>query len=175
MKNIIIIVADSLRLDTFKEIVVFPESLPMKEYNVKACNSCTDLSLPWMLSGMELFSPGMSIPSDLKKKGYHTVLIHSNPVVDRFKGPFDQTIDLGHKSDSYKKLKRFNRLTRYLPNSIYSYLRSKQKNYLPYARITENLETMNRVESTKPLFVWLHLMDPHTPYYPPMTDTSLNK
>lgn len=177
MKNIIIVVADSLRRDTMKEIVEFPVNLPLTRYTVTACNSCTEKSLPWMLSGMEVFSPTMSIPTDLKKLGYHTVLIHSNPVVDRFKGPFDQVIDLGNKTKVSRKLRRFNRVTRYVPNWLYKMFQGKDmKNYLPYARVTEKLEALSKVpwalQTPKPMFCWLHLMDPHTPYYPLLENPS---
>lgn len=175
MKNIIIVVADSLRRDTSDSIVAFPENLPIKHFDVTACNSCTELSLPWMLSGMEIFSPTMSIPTDMKKRGYHTVLIHSNPVVAKFSDPFDQVIDLGKKNKISRKLRRFNRITRHVPTWIYKMFQGKDlKNYLPYARVSEKLETFNQLNTDKPLFVWLHLMDPHTPYYPRATDLPLD-
>ncbi len=170
MKNIILIVADSLRRDTSRAIVSYPDSLPLTEYEVTACNSCTELSLPWMLSGMDVFSPTMSIPSDMKKVGYYPVMIHSNPVVDRFKAPFDLVIDLGNKKKMSKNLKRFNRIARYAPMWLYKLAQGNDSNgYLQYARVKQKLEAYAMVADTvteKPLFVWLHLMDPHTPYYP---------
>lgn len=165
MKNIIVIVADSLRRDTSDSIVAFPESLPIKHFDVTACNSCTEKSLPWMLSGMEVFSPNMSIPADMKKRGYFTVLIHSNPVVGRFKAPFDYTVDLGKTNKIGKQVKRYNKITRLIPMFLYKLLKSNA-NYLPYSRVTEKLNALSELKTDKPLFVWLHLMDPHTPYYP---------
>jgi len=167
MKNIILIVADSLRRDTSDSIVAFPENLPIKHFDVTACNSSTALSLPWMLSGMEVFSPTMSIPTDLKKLGYYTVMINSNPVVSRFSAPFDLVIDLGRKEPVTKKLRRYHRITRYIPNAVYKlFIESGTSTYLPYARVEKKLEAFESLPRDKPLFVWLHLMDPHTPYYP---------
>jgi len=169
VKNIIIIVADSLRRDTFEGIlnrIPFPEGVSYQEFKVRAKNSCTELSLPWMLSGMEVFSPNMSIPQDMRKRGYHTVMIHSNPVVHRFHGPFDTVIDLGSTSKVSRKVKRLHRVTRFVPNWLYQILRGGGSGYLPYARVDRKLEEYNELDKTDPFFMWLHLMDPHTPYYP---------
>ena len=172
MKNIIVVVADSLRRDTSKEIVKFPDTLPHKEYEVKSCNSCTELSMPWMLSGMETFSQTMSIPTDMKRLGYSTTIIHSNPVVGRFSGPFDSVVDLASKDPVKHQLKRFNRLTRHIPNWIFKRIRSNNK-YLPYARVKDKLTALKKLPTSKPMFTWIHLMDPHTPYYPEVSDMKL--
>ena len=177
MKNIILIVADSLRRDTFTQLTHHhpDRGYPVIKYpNVQSRNSCTELSLPWMLSGMDVYSPTLSIPTDLKKLGYNTLLIHSNAIVDKFKQPFHQTIDLS-TGNTYEKLTRKynklrNTLQRHLPAKWYhkvkQVIRGNPEIYLPYSRVTRNLITLEENLPNEPYFIWLHLMDPHTPYYP---------
>jgi len=185
LKNIVFIVADSLRRDTFNQILTIHgfNDYPFKVYHVESMNSCTERSLPWILSGMDIYSPTMNIPSDLKRLGYNTLLIHSNPIVDRFKHGFDHVIDL-HTHDRRAKLSRkYNWvrdvLQKRLPVSTYckvkNLIRGAPEDYLPYCRITSKLDAMVGNTTYSPYFVWLHLMDPHTPYYPKSTQLDLDK
>ena len=179
-KNIIIIVADSLRRDSYNEYVkpfLNLDNLPHKEYLVNSCNSCTELSVPWMLSGMEKYSPTMNIPKDLEKKGYITLIRHSNPVVKPVTGCFHIEQDLWTRGKRENITKKYNRLfhqfRKVVPESIYrsikQLVRGPQKNYLPYARAEKALDHMQ----DQPQFTWIHLMDPHTPYYPKATEAIL--
>ena len=186
MKNILLIVADSLRLDAYQRVfaeLLKKSNLPITEYNdVKCENSCTDLSLPWMLSGMEVFSPNISIPTDLKKLGYSTTLIHSNPVVHRFARPFDRVLDLSINDEMQKKRKKYNRIrhvaTQILPikwyNVIERTLFGRNDKYLPYTRVPAKINALKNIDN-EPQFVWFHLMDPHTPYFPRATDLEEEK
>ena len=170
MKSIILIVADSLRYDTYKQVLE-KINIPYHDFDgFNSCNSCTELSLPWMLSGMEIYSPNMNIPRDLEKKGYKTTLIHSNPIVHRFSGCFQETIDLAKKQKLYKFTKKYNRLRNFIEkhfpelyNNIKTHIRGTEETYLPYTRIYDTLPHITR---DNPRFTWVHLMDPHTPYYP---------
>ena len=171
MKNIILVVADSLRRDAYEKTlktVVEAEGLPYTEYEVTSGNSCTELSLPWMLTGLELFSPSVNVASDLKRLGYQTALIHSNPVVGRFKAAFQETVDVGRPRPRVGK--KYNRLRHEFETrapKLYHLLKerihSNPRDYLPYARASEMLR---HVDLTGQRFTWVHLMDPHTPYYP---------
>ena len=169
MKNIILICADSLRRDAPPMKL---DDLPHVELShVVSENSCTEKSLPWMLSGMEVFSPAMSIPNDLHKLGYGSTLIHSNPIVDRFKTPFIHTIDISNQTASKTLGKKYNRIRHFaeqtLPHGFYEWLKRRvqgnKENYLPYSRI---YDTLPHIPDAYPWFTWVHLMDPHTPYYP---------
>jgi len=176
MKNIIIFVADSLRQDTYNQTLkplLKASKIPyIEHHSFRSCNSCTELSLPWMLSGMEIFSENMAFPKDLEKKGYKTFLIHSNPIVGRFSGCFMDSVDLSQRTKNplYKVTKKYNRLRKafethfpYLYKQAKKYIRGTEKNYLPYTRI---YDTLPHIPLEPNRLTWVHLMDPHTPYYP---------
>lgn len=185
MKNLILIVADSLRRDTFNHLLLTEsfKDYPAKLLNVNAMNSSTELSLPWMLSGMDLYSPTMNIPRDLGRQGYSTLLIHSNPVVDRFRHGFNNVIDLHTHNRKARLNRKYNRvrdaLQKRLPDSTYNHLkkliRGPPTEYLPYCRIEAKLEAMKTYTLEPPYFLWLHLMDPHTPYYPTTAGLPIEK
>jgi len=173
--NIVLIVADSLRRDTFNQLTTMDgfKDYPAKLLNVDAMNSCTELSLPWMLSGMDTYSPTMNIATDLRRLGYNSLMIHSNPIVDRFRHGFDTVIDLHTHSRKARLSRRFNRvrdaLQKRLPASTYNHVKGMirgNSGYLPYCRVKEKLEAIQTYTPDPPYFIWLHLMDPHTPYYP---------
>lgn len=113
---------------------------------------------------------------DMRKLGYQTTLIHSNAVVNRFKKPFNKTIDLSTITKTKKMGKKYHKvshlLKKYLSYRLYrlfkQFTRKYDENYLPYARVKTKLETLDHIlsDDSKPHFVWLHLMDPHTPYFP---------
>ena len=179
LKNIVLVVADSLRRDTFNHILSLHgfNDYPVKQYTMKSMNSNTMLSLPWMLTGTNTYSEVANLPSDLRHIGYSTLLIHSNPIVNRFKHGFDHVIDVHIHHRRERIARRFNRvrdaLQKRLPASTYRkvkhLIRDAPENYLPYSRVDYKLETLIENAFPSPYFVWLHLMDPHTPYYPQAT------
>lgn len=184
MKNILLIVADSLRRDTFNQITALHGfTASVKRYSVTSMNSTTELSLPWMLTGTPDFSPTDNLSLDLKAKGYSTLLIHSNPIVDRFKAGFDSAIDLHRENRRAHLGRRYNRvrdaLQKRLPSKTYHKVKRAVlggvDGYLPYCRVEDKLAALERHLPGSPWFVWLHLMDPHTPYYPQGTGLDAEK
>jgi len=174
LKDILLFVCDSLRAD-----YVTPEITPNlwrymeNGWNYSQCvsgNSCTELSLPVMLSGKKKYNPADSIVSDLKSKGYISTLLHSNPKVHQFRNGWTEVIDF--HNESAKQKKKLRRLIRkYGSEQIIDRVvkianLEDQVDYLPYSRAFEKLEYIVENEGTKPFFKWVHLMDPHLPYYP---------
>lgn len=183
-KNIILVVADSLRRDTFLHLLGTEgfRDYPAKLYSVDAMNSCTELSLPWMLSGTRNYSPVDTLPLDLHGLGYNTLMIHSNPLVDRFKHGFDQVIDLHTHHRRARLSRKYNRvrdaLQKRLPstyNKVKGLIRGPPEEYLPYCRVNNKLEALEKYKPDPPYFIWLHLMDPHTPYYPSLAGLPIEK
>lgn len=174
MKNILLFVCDSLRAD-----YVTPEITPNlwkyleKGWNYTQCiagNSCTDLSLPVMLSADRSYKPEDSIVSDLRSKGYKSILLHSNPKVHQFKEGWDDVIDFHNESAKQKKkLRRLIRKfgTKQILDQVSKITNLEdQMDYLPYTRAFEKLEYITKNITSAPYFKWVHLMDPHLPYYP---------
>jgi len=181
----LLVVADSLRRDTFSQITNLHGygDVAVKPYSVVSMNSTTELSLPWMLTGTQNYNPHDNLPLDLKPKGYHTLLIHSNPIVDRFKSCFDIAIDLHRENRRARLGRKYNHVRDALQKrlSTETYHRVKRailggsENYLPYSRIKDKLAALEEYKPEPPWFVWLHLMDPHTPYYPLGVDLDAEK
>lgn len=182
-KNILLIVADSLRRDAFNQIINLHGAPPVKLLNVVSMNSTTELSLPWMLTGTPTYDPHDNLPHDLGGLGYSTLLIHSNPIVDRFKAGFDSAIDLHTENRRARLGKRYNRvrdaLQKRLPTGAYHRVKRAvlggPEDYLPYSRVDDKLAALEKYLPRPPWFVWLHLMDPHTPYYPRSTGLDAEK
>jgi len=174
LKNILLFVCDSLRAD-----YLTPETTPnlwkLKEegWSYDQCvsgNSCTELSLPIMISGSRNHDPRASIMSDLKNLGYISTLLHSNPKVHQFREGWDSVIDF-HKETAKQKKKIRRLLRKYTSKAILDRVTEfanleDQKDYLPYTRAFEKLDYMEENDGTAPFFQWVHLMDPHLPYYP---------
>lgn len=123
-----------------------------------------------MLSANRKYDPRNSILSDLSFKGYKTELIHSNPKVHQFREGWDNEIDFHNESAKQKKIIR--RLIRkYGSTQILDRVTKfanleDQRDYLPYIRAFEKLEFISKKKTRSPYFRWVHLMDPHLPYYP---------
>lgn len=132
-----------------------------------------------MLTGLEKYSPVMNTPRDLQKKGYITIIRHSNPVVKPMAGCFHVEQDLWLRRKREDLFKKYNRIFHYIsktiPISIYRPLkqlvRGQPRYYLPYARAEQALQH----KTDRPQFTWIHLMDSHTPYYPEATETILSE
>lgn len=174
MKDILLFVCDSLRAD-----YVTPEITPniwryMEEgWNYNQCiagNSCTEFSMPVMLSGDRVYDPKNSILSDLKSNHYTTTLIHSNPKVHQFKEGWNKVVDF--HNEAAKQKKKFRRLIRkysfeQVLDSVAKFTNLEtQRDFLPYSRGFEKLEYITENKAKHPSFQWIHLMDPHLPYYP---------
>jgi arylsulfatase len=183
--NTILLVLDALRYDHVTE-----ENTPnlMKHFERSAnftdahsCNTSTIESMPCILCGQKEYDPENNIATVLKGLGFHTAMIHSNPMIHAFYPGFNETIDL--KSNKFKMSKGFRKsLRRNLPPSIIKQLKKVRATvqeddaYLPYARADETMIfTEKWMKGKKNYFLWAHLMDPHIPYYPIETQTGLSK
>jgi arylsulfatase A-like enzyme len=116
----------------------------------------------------------------LKDYGYSTAFFHDNPYLSPIFGydrGFDRVVDFGDRGQAASKVKR----------GMFSFFRTKEvrrlvwrtKNLIAFLRwyfkdiplnadaetvLKEATEWVNRV--TQPFFLWVHLMDTHTPYCP---------
>jgi len=180
--NVVLLVLDALRLDH-----VTPEVTPnlMRVAaegaffrNSKACNTSTLHSMPCILGADTVYHPEANIATVLNSHGFHTAVIHSNPMVHNFHPGFAETIDL--KSDKVRMSKGLRKtLRRNLPPSVIAGMKRLRANvysedrYLPYSRAGESLEhSLEWMREHDDYFLWVHLMEPHIPYYP--SETSLN-
>lgn len=124
-----------------------------------------------MITGLEKYSPVMNIPRDLAKKGYLTLIRHSNPIVKPMTGCFHLEQDLWARSKRENFIKKYNRFFRHLSVHTQKIIRGSINYYLPYARAEKALQH----KTDRPQFTWIHLMDPHTPYYPKATEAILSE
>ena len=185
MKSVVVLLLDALRYD-----YVTPEITPnLTAFSEEgefytSCytgNSCTVKSMPVLLCGEDKFRPEKSIMARLRRKGYQSVLIYSSPLVGKqFTKGWDYVIDIYRRPGRVPK-RRMKRLRKFLPNFAFGLIRRLYRwyqapdKYIPYERAEKMLMSARNVISMfgdKPTFVWVHLMDPHIPYYPTNTDMS---
>ena len=180
MKNLTVVLCDALRSDHVNPATA-PNLTTIAAQNItyRSCRtggSATNHSMPWMLSGEPTYIPQKSIIARLKRKGYKTILLSANPLVDRL---FSQGWDTHESLNPGKVIDdQFNRrklLRRALPgfitygvlNPLYRSLMDPDS-YLVYQRAEQVLDRALKLREslTEPYFMWIHLMDPHHPYYP---------
>lgn len=183
--NVVLMILDALRYDH-----VTPETTPnLFELGRNgaffttafSCNSSTRSSMPCILGGRKEYNPDDNIATVLGGGGVHTAMIHSNPIVHAFYPGYKETIDLkSSKRSLSKELKK--QLRRTLPPSIIKSMKKVRAQvyeddaYLPYARAGETLKfTQDWMTRNNNYFLWVHLMEPHIPYYPLETETGLTK
>lgn len=193
MKNIVLLVIDSLRADHMscygykRQTTPFIDTLAKKSLifkNAFANGPKTRYSCPSFLSSTypllfleeaktNKFHEGRkSIAEMLKKNGYETAAIHSNPYLSRFYGynrGFDyfkdflleQIEQVGNKMKKNKISKTLHELVK---DSKTVFMKK-----LPYEDGEKiNEEVFRWLEkSNEPFFLWVHYMDVHTPYIPP--------
>lgn len=122
---------------------------------------------PWEGNEPEEVRKSPSLHGELRKQGYRTAAIHTNPFLTRYYGwgeDFDYFFDdLEFQPDlpipglgkAYRKIWKTARRLRFKGGSISaSELNSKAKKY-----IKNNID--------KKIFLYLHYMDVHEPYFPP--------
>jgi arylsulfatase len=142
--------------------------------NALAINSATVKSIPGILSSSQTYNPDENLATVFRKKGYTTAAFHSSPLVSQnFSDGFDVFKDLhsqkGLHDRNIRKLAR-----KYLPQGVFNTVKGTyrkimdESKYLPYMRATEVLkEVSDWIKIVKqPYFVWIHLMEPHLPYFP---------
>ena len=129
------------------------------------------------------------LPSELQRMGYHTIGVSNNAYLTRIQGydrGFDDFYDglgnnksnAGKKEDVHKKIMNIkNRILSFLDEnyeirldrgkSIFGRILAKfnKKGYEPAEKINDIAKQyIERYNGEKPLFVWLHYMEVHSPY-----------
>jgi len=183
--NVVLLILDALRLDH-----VNPEITPnlmriagqgVFFSNSKACNTSTLHSMPCILGADTNYDPESNIATVLNGHGLLTAVIHSNPMVNNFHPGFAETIDL--KSDKFRMKKSWRKtLRRNLPPSVIAGMKRLRANvyseerYLPYSRAGDSLEySLEWMAKHEGYFLWVHLMEPHIPYYPSKTSLGMSR
>ena len=176
------LLTDSLRFDHVTSRVT-PNLIHIAEEGVwfKRClagNTATIKSMPILLCSSEFYNPERSIMATLRRYGYHSVLIHSNPLIGReFSKGWDLTIDI-HSAKGHRKQKLRRLMRKYVPHWAFNLIRGfyrsleEEGGYLPYVKAERKLSRVLKMlpEFPEPYFLWIHLMDPHMPYYPRRTE-----
>ncbi len=183
--NVVLLILDALRLDHVNPEVT-PNLMGLADRGVffsnsKACNTSTLHSMPCILGADTSYDPESNIATVLNMHGVHTTVIHSNPMVNNFHPGFAETIDL--KSNKLRMGKSWRkRLRRNLPPSVIAGMKRLRANvyseerYLPYSRAGEVLEySLEWMDGHEYYFLWVHLMEPHIPYYPSETNLDLSR
>jgi len=183
--NAVLLILDALRYDHVNEDNA-PNLMRLAGEgaffrNAFSCNSSTIKSIPCILCSDAEYKPDRNVASIVGRQGYHTAMIHSNPIVHAFYGGFKETIDL--KSSKFKVSKGWKRTLRSnLPPQVIAGMKRLRAGvyeddaYLPYARAQETLEFTGKwMKDHSRYFLWAHLMDPHIPYYPQSTSLGISK
>ena len=182
MKNIIMLLTDSLRFD-YVVSEVTPNLIHIAEdgvwyENCMAGNTATIKSMPIILCSSKRYDPSKSIMARLRRYGYCSVLIHSNPLVGReFSRGWDIAIDI-HSAKGHRKQKLRRLMRKYVPHWAFKLIRGfyrsleDEEGYLPYVKAEKKLKHVLELlpDLPEPYFLWVHLMDPHMPYYPKRTE-----
>ncbi|MCW4050787.1 MAG: sulfatase-like hydrolase/transferase [Candidatus Bathyarchaeota archaeon] len=184
--NVTLMLLDALRYDHVTSEIT-PNLMKIAKAgvffsNAFSCNSSTIKSLPCILSAQLDYDPEKNIASILSSHGFHTAMIHSNPMVHSFYPGFKETLDL--KSNQLRVSKKWKKALRdNLPPQLISKMKEirakmqEEDKYLPYSRSDETFLFSKRwmSEQTQDYFLWLHLMEPHIPYYPKETSLGISK
>ncbi len=212
-KNIFLITIDALRPDHLncygyreRKTSPFMDSLAEKGALFRNCFSTgpyTSPSFCSILAGIYPLQHGhfMPLPNQavlvseaLKKKGYRTIAIHSNPYLSRFFG-YSRGFDIFREYESKTPVMRLSqKITRIFgPESlvyrasallfhklfspILSRVKSRDVN-VSYTRAEKlKRDTLDILKSQKAdrVFCWMHFMDTHAPYMPPESILERNK
>lgn len=181
LNNIILITVDFLRADHLsiygynrktspfidrlaKNGILFTQALANAPYTTASINSMLTSRYPIM--GTERYTNinGKTLPEVLKKNGFYTIGIHSNPwfQIYHFGKGFD--IFLNPYSNKHQKS---NFITKVINFTMRSIIRKIKPPYATAREINETLtRTLSQLKKHKKLFIWIHYMDVHEPYLP---------
>lgn len=190
-ENVVLLTIDALRADSFEHI---EKSLP-SELNTVTVENCfatgpgTSTAFPGiMTSTYPLEYEGYSgvgedrttIATVLRRNGYETGGFHSNPLLSE-----DFGYEAGFETfyDSIGTKRRLNRLlNEYAPSAVHEfvknvYYRLKDFDELPYDRAEDINNRASRWlrNADSDAFCWVHYMDPHHPYKPPVEYTDVSE
>lgn len=202
-KNIVLITIDCLRADHMTymhKLMEIEEKIFFK--NAFANATYTGLSVPSFLTSLypPIESPKPTIASYLKEKRYRTAAFAPNALLldqryrklkiergfDIYKNYLREDIS-GDARRAFNKLltglkDAINLFSKYIPRIIRKSLLKGAgfmpfSIWLPYPRAEKVLDdAKNWFEKTKkPVFMWVHLMDAHEPYFPPEKYRSVDK
>jgi len=201
-KNIIVISIDALRADHLgcygykKDITPNIDNLAKEGVLFKraiAPGSYTFVSFPSFLTSFypsEYYIKQMkvdTIADILKSHGYKTVSFNSNPyAIGKLDKGFDYFDDLMEHSEFEKPLEKIKRkiikktgknsvLARQLGKLLIRFSAKIAKPYAEAERMNEAAIEWLEKNTEKPVFFWMHYMDPHYPYLPPARFTNLSK
>jgi len=183
--NVVLLILDALRYDHVNNDIT-PNLIKIAEEGAFftqafACNSATKLSMPCILSSDKSYDPEKNIAAVIGRQGYHTALIHSNPIVRPFSLGFEEILDI--KSSKLRPRRGiWKKMRRKLPSSVVSGMKKvraalvDEEKFLPYSRADETIDfALNWMEDNGDYFLWIHLMDPHIPYYPKETKLDVTR
>lgn len=190
MKNVVLITVDCLRADHVgsygykRKTTPFLDDLSKKSlfYDLAFANGPnTRLSIPSLLTSTypllflqeaqngKFHNGRVSVASLLKKRGFATACVHSNPYISKFYG-YDRGFDyfndflIGQVEDEISQTK-----ARRTFREIVKGFKAIVSHKLPH----EDGKTLNHEAFTwlekiaEPFFLWVHYMDTHMPYVPP--------
>lgn len=183
--NIVLLILDALRYDHVNNKIT-PNLIKIAKEgtffrNAFSCNSSTRASIPCILCSKTKYDPEKNIATILNEYGFQTAMIHSNPLIQSFYSGFKETIDI--KSSKFRLSKDWKKkLRKKIPTSVIAGLKQLRANiadddkFLPYARAGETFEFVHEwMKNRHNFFLWIHLMDPHIPYYPLQTSLDISQ
>ena len=192
-RNIILITVDALRADAVgymnsipdrspaldrisQESVVFTQAIASSVSTTASMASMmtgrypnfedVDEWQPWNFYGFSDFAPVeekekpgltsnvMMLAEIFGASGYHTVGFNTNPFLNKFSNfhqGFEKYFQFRPYLRSMKKLRTHRMIGRYPPAPIV---------------ISSVLRWLGKNQDERPLFLWIHLMEPHSPYLP---------
>ncbi len=186
-KNIMIIVSDTCRADALgaygganstpnidrlaREGVVFKNAYSQAPWTLPSMLSAVSSLYPSVMQRGRLYRTPSAVTTFtevLHSYGYFTKLLTANSALSSAAGftqGFDEFTIYIHFSRTHSRtpLPMFEKL-------MYLYLRAFDLSMLPDLTDTITRKTLKFLDSgdlPEPFFLWLHYMDPHTPYNPP--------
>ncbi|MFX0212086.1 MAG: sulfatase-like hydrolase/transferase, partial [Candidatus Hodarchaeota archaeon] len=185
MRNLVVLLCDALRYDVVKESFM-PEITKLSKEafvytDAHVCETCTELSMPYLLCGEQKYDVDKSIATYLSHHGYFTSLLTTNFFVfEKFNGGWMQKQyypSIQPRSNLSRTLNKvrekfaifcMKNLPEWIESIKMTYTTGKGGSSLPYMPSNKLLAIAENgiYHQPKPWFTWIHLMDTHTPYYP---------
>lgn len=169
-RDIVLLTVDSWRNDTTHLLTNLPKRLSNSS-EIICSGAATNWVFPSILSGTyypnaydemgNLHSDIVSLPRLLSDAGYETAgFVACNPYVSKWSNHFDEFWNGGIASDSEGWYT--NALERWVSRGYRTALLKKR---VSAGEIAQRASTWYS-QQEKPRFLWMHLMEPHLPYYP---------
>ncbi|MFC3956976.1 sulfatase-like hydrolase/transferase [Halovivax cerinus] len=169
-----------------KQGMTFERAFSTAGFTLGSVTSFLTSTYPLEYGGYGPLSPDRpSLPEAYQRTGRQTIGIHENGWLTseyNFDRGFDEYIDLYHSSSISDRIRRL--ISDRLPHSSHTFRTLKwvddklkpesggesgktQLNRPPDRDATAVQQAQTAINREKSTFVWVHLMGPHTPYYPP--------